>query len=238
MLRSSSTAFDRKLTQDRLVVGIGGQSGAGKTTIVNELRRFGSRVIDADTIGQGLLRKGSPESRKVVKEFGDGILTRGGQIDRKQLAEKAFASKAALKKLNAITHPAILERISAEIDRCRKGLVIVDAALLFTVGLDKKMDVAILVTAPERLKTRRLVGAGLTREEAVRRLKMQEPDSRVWRRADFVLENKGSLAELKRKSRALWNFFYSNRFKHVLPDNGRCRRSTGRGADGPPAVRR
>ena len=77
MLRSSSTAFDRKLTQDRLVVGIGGQSGAGKTTIVNELRRFGSRVIDADTIGQGLLRKGSPESRKVVKEFGDGILTRG-----------------------------------------------------------------------------------------------------------------------------------------------------------------
>ncbi|HDR00316.1 MAG TPA: dephospho-CoA kinase, partial [candidate division WOR-3 bacterium] len=124
-------------------------------------------------------------------------------------------------------------RISAELDRCRKGLVIVDAALLFTVGLDKKMDVAILVTAPERLKTRRLVETGLSREEAVRRLKLQEPDARVWRRADFVLENKGSLAELKRKSRALWNFFYSNRFKHVLPDNGRCRKSAGRGASRP-----
>ncbi|HDR00372.1 MAG TPA: dephospho-CoA kinase, partial [candidate division WOR-3 bacterium] len=109
MLRSSSTAFDRKLTQDRLVVGIGGQSGAGKTTIVNELRRFGSRVIDADAIGQALLRKGTPEYRKIVKAFGDGILARGGQIDRKQLADKAFASKTALKKLNAITHPAILE---------------------------------------------------------------------------------------------------------------------------------
>lgn len=223
---SSSTAFDRKLIQDRLVVGIGGQSGAGKTTIVNELRRFGSRVIDADLIGQSLLKKGTPEYGKIVKAFGAEILTRGGQIDRKRLAEKAFAGRAALKKLNAITHPAILERISTEVDRCRKGLVIVDAALLFTVGLDRKMDVSILVTAPERLKARRLIGAGLTREEASRRLKMQEPDAKVWRRADFVLENKGSLAELKRKSRALWNFFYSSRFKHVLPDNGRCRAGT------------
>lgn len=212
--------FDRKLYQDRLVVGIGGQSGAGKTTIVNELRRFGSKIIDADTIGQSMLRKNSPEYKKLVKTFGTSILNSDGQIDRRLLADKAFASQAALRKLNAVMHPAILQRICAELERSRKGLVIVDAALLFTVGLDKEMDVAILVTAPERLKVKRLVESGLSREEAVRRLKLQEPDTKVWRRADFVLENKGSLAELKRKSRALWNFFYSSRFQHVIPDNG------------------
>ena len=215
--------FDRKLYQDRLVVGIGGQSGAGKTTIVNELRRFGSKVIDADVIGQSLLKKDTPEYRKLAKTFGKDILDKDGEVDRKALSEKAFTSKAALKKLNDITHPAILERIRAELERCHKGLVIVDAALLFTVGLDKDMDVSILVSASERLKLRRLIESGLTRTEAARRLKMQEPDSKVWRRADFVLENKGSLAELKRKSRALWNFFYSNRCKQVIPENGRCR---------------
>lgn len=220
--------FDRKLNQDRLVVGIGGQSGAGKTTIVNELRRFGSKVIDADAIGQTLLKKDTPEYRKLVTTFGTGILGRGSQIDRKLLAEKAFSCQAALKKLNAIAHPAILERICAELARSRKGLVIVDAALLFTVGLDKEMDVAILVTAPERLKVKRLVNCGLSRDEAARRLKMQEPDTKVWRRADFVLENKGSLAELKRKSRALWNFFYSARFQNILPENGRCRKTAAR----------
>ena len=123
-------------------------------------------------------------------------------------------------------HPAIMERICTELERSRKGLVIVDAALLFTVGLDREMDVAILVTAPERLKVKRLIETGLAREEAVRRLKLQEPDAKVWRRADFVLENKGSLAELKRKSRALWNFFYSNRLQHVIPENGCDRTST------------
>ncbi|MFO7676439.1 MAG: dephospho-CoA kinase [bacterium] len=220
--------FDRKLNQERLVVGIGGQSGAGKTTIVSELRRFGSKVIDADTIGQSLLKKDAPEYRKLVKAFGAGIVSRGGQIDRRLLAEKAFASQTALRKLNAITHPAIMARICAELARTRKGLVIVDAALLFTVGLDKDMDVAILVTAPERLKVKRLVSAGLSREEAARRLKMQEPDAKVWRRADFVLENKGSLAELKRKARALWNFFYSARFQNILPENGHCRKTAGR----------
>jgi dephospho-CoA kinase len=206
--------FDRKLSQERLVVGIGGNTGAGKTSVISELKRYGAKIIDADQIGQTLLRRNTPEHKKLVKTFGKGILTKTGQVDRKALAAKAFKSKASLKKLNAIMHPGILARIHKDLERYKKGLVIVDAALLFTAGLDKVVDVAILVTAPERLKVKRLVDCGLTRDEAKQRLKLQDTDSKVWRRADFVLENKGSLAELKRKSRALWNFFYSARFQN------------------------
>ncbi len=206
--------FDRKLSQERLVVGIGGNTGAGKTSVISELKRYGAKIIDADQIGQTLLRRNMPEYKKLVKTFGKDILTKAGQIDRKALAAKAFKSKTSLKKLNAIMHPGILARIHKDLERYKKGLVIVDAALLFTVGLDKVVDVAILVTAPERLKVKRLVDCGLTRDEAKQRLKLQDVDSKVWRRADFVLENKGSLAELKRKSRALWNFFYSSRFQN------------------------
>lgn len=207
--------FDRKLSQERLVVGIGGNSGAGKTTVALELKRLGAQVIDADAIAGSVLRQGSQEYQNLVKAFGTGILTRSGQIDRKALAAKAFASKAQLKKLNDITHPAITARIRKELAEIRKGLIILDAALLFTVGLDKEVGVSILVTAPERLKLKRLIAAGLDKEEAKRRLELQEPDSKVWRRADFVLDNRGSLAELKRKTRALWNFFYSARFQNL-----------------------
>ncbi len=207
--------FDRRLSGDRLVVGIGGNTGSGKTTVANELKRYGARVIDADQLGWKLLRRNTTQYRKLVKMFGKDILTRGGQIDRKALAAKAFKSKASLKKLNAIVHPPLIERVRRDIAKYKKGLIILDAALLFTVGLDKEMDVAILVTAPERLKVKRLVEEGMDAKEAKRRLKLQQPDSKVWRRAGFVLENKGSLAELRRKSRALWNFFYSSRFQNL-----------------------
>jgi dephospho-CoA kinase len=205
--------FDRKLSQERLLVGIGGNMGAGKSTVAGELKRYGAKIIDADEMGWSVIAKGTDEYRKLVKTFGRGILTKTGNIDRRALGKLAFASKASLAKLSAIVHPALLKKVRAEIDRNRKGLVVVDAALLFTWGLDKEVDVAILVTAADRLKIKRLVDAGMNEEDLVARLKLQPPDSKIWQRADFVLENKGSFAELRRKCRALWNFFYSAKFQ-------------------------
>lgn len=207
--------FDRKLSQERLLVGIGGNIGSGKSTIANELRRYGAKVIDADQLGWSLLHRNTAEYRKLVAAFGRTILTKGGQVDRRALGRVAFASRTSLRKLNAIMHPPLIERVREEIARNKKGLVVVDAALLFQWGLHTEMDVSILVTAPDRLKVRRMVESGLTEEEARQRLALQEPDSKVWRKADFVLENKGSFAELRRKSRALWNFFYSARFQNI-----------------------
>lgn len=207
--------FDRKLFQERLLIGIGGNSGSGKTTVALELKRFGAKIIDADQLGWMVLRKGTAQYAKLVKAFGKEILAKDGSIDRRVLGELAFANKAALAKLNKIVHPAIIERVKRELEESRKGLVVLDAALLFTVGLDKLMDVSILITAPDRLKFKRLVDDGVPKEQVKARLVLQEPDAKVWRRADFVLENKGSLAELKRKTRALWNFFYSARFQKM-----------------------
>jgi dephospho-CoA kinase len=100
-----------------------------------------------------------------------------------------------------------------EIEKNKKGLVVVDAALLFNWGLDKEVDVSILVTASDRLKVKRMTDAGMPQDQVMARLKLQQPDSKVWQKADFVLENRGSFAELRRKCRALWNFFYSAKFQ-------------------------
>ena len=189
--------FDRKLSQERLLVGIGGNMGSGKSTVASELKRYGAKIIAADEMGWSVIAKGTSEYHRLVKTFGRAILTKAGNIDRRALGKLAFASKASLAKLNAIVHPALLERVRKEINRNRKGLVVVDAALLFVWGLDKEVDVAILVTAADRLKTKRLVDAGMKEEDVAARLKLQP----------------GSLAELRRKSRALWNFFYSAKFQ-------------------------
>ncbi len=205
--------FDRKLSQDRLLVGIGGNMGSGKSTVASELKRYGAKIIDADEMGWSILNKGTDEYHRLVKTFGRSILTKGGNIDRRALGKLAFASKASVAKLNAIVHPVLLERVRKEIDRNRKGLVVVDAALLFAWGMDKEVDVSILVTAADRLKTKRMTDAGMPEEDIEARLKLQSPDAKIWRKADFVLENRGSFAELRRKCRALWNFFYSAKFQ-------------------------
>lgn len=207
--------FDRQLVLPRLVVGIGGNMGSGKSTVAEELRRYGARVVDADQIARSLLRKGSPEYRKLVTAFGKEILDKKGQIDRKALGRRAFSSKTGLKKLNAIMHPPIIKRIEEEIARMKNGLLVVDAALLFACGLDKKVDVAILVTAPDGLRQKRMTKLGFSAEEVAQRLEVQGSDRKYWSKADFVLENKGSIAELKRKVRALWNFFYSSRVEEL-----------------------
>jgi len=213
--------FDRKLSQERLLVGIGGNMGAGKSTVATELKRYGAKVIDADEMGWSILAKGTEEYDRLVKAFGPGILTKNGNIDRRALGKLAFANQASLTKLNAIVHPVLLERVRKEIDRNCKGLVVVDAALLFAWGLHKEVDVAILVTTADRLKTQRLVDAGLREEDVKARLKLQPSDAKYWQRADFVLDNKGSFAELRRKCRALWNFFYSAKFQAFKVARGR-----------------
>lgn len=205
--------FDRKLSQDRLLVGIGGNMGTGKSTVAGELERYGAKLINADELGWLILNRGSEAYANLVKAFGRGILTKGGRIDRRALAEVAFRSRTNLNKLNKITHPALVERVRKEMARYKKGLVVVDAALLFYWGLDKEVGVSILVTAPERLKVKRMIQSGMKPEQVKARLKLQQPDSAVWRRADFVLDNRGSMAELRRKTRALWNFFYSAKFQ-------------------------
>uniref|UniRef100_A0A7C3UXK1 Dephospho-CoA kinase n=1 Tax=candidate division WOR-3 bacterium TaxID=2052148 RepID=A0A7C3UXK1_UNCW3 len=179
-------------------IGITGNIGAGKTTVGKIFQSFGASFFDADKIGHEILSHKNAKE-KLLKSFGKEILTRKGEIDRKKLAQKAFQSPQRQKIINRLTHPLIIKEI---IRRTKgKGVAVIEASLLFESSLAERMDYIIWVSAPRKLKLKR---AEKKYPDAEKRLLLQLKEGEGKRRADFVLENKGSLSLLKKKALLIW----------------------------------
>jgi dephospho-CoA kinase len=122
------------------------------------------------------------------------------------LGEIVFAHSKKLQTLNRIVHPPLLTKVRQEI-RKQKGLVILDAALLFNWGLEKEMDASILVSAPKRLKIERAPKAGMTRKVAEERMSRQLPERIMAKRTDFIIKNIGTQEDLRNQAEELWQLF-------------------------------
>lgn len=190
----------------RLVIGLGGNLGAGKTTLAKIFQKWGAKIIEADKIGWSLLKPTSPVYRKIIKTFGESILTRNRLVDRKRLANLVFAHPKRLSNLNRIIHPYLIAKIRAMI-RKSKGIVILDAALLFNWGLQKELDASILVCAPKKIKLKRVRKLGMSKKEAERRLSCQLNERAMAKKADFVIKNNSTKQALLRKAKLLWRLF-------------------------------
>ena len=160
-----------------LVIGIAGGVASGKSLVTRCFKHFGATVLDADQIGHEVLQQ-TPLIQQIVDHFGDGILC-DGQIDRSRLAHivfaKAPAGPSALKKLEAITHPAIGEQIMRKLKLARQDpdcqACVLDAPVMFKAGWDKLCDKMVFVDAPlgiriKRASTRGWDSAELTKREA------------------------------------------------------------------------
>jgi dephospho-CoA kinase len=172
-----------------LVIGIGGQAGSGKSLVARCLARHGGEIIAADKIGWNLLERGTPSARRVVEVFGPGILDPQGSIDRKKLGTIVFARRAAMTKLNRIVHPALLAELRRRAQAPGKPVRIIDAALLFSWGWQKKVDFSILVTATRKNKIARLMQSGLSRTQARCRIASQLPEEKMRKLSDCVIRN-------------------------------------------------
>ncbi len=193
-----------------MIVGLTGGIATGKSLVSSILRRLGAKVIDLDEIAREVVRPGLPAWREIVKAFGRGILKEDGEIDRKRLGEMVFNDHRLLKRLNEITHPRILEEARRRIERIRRSepraIVVVDAALLIESGYYREMDKVIVVYADEETQIRRLMERnGLTREEALKRIRAQMPMEEKISYADHVIYNTGSLEDLERETVKVFN---------------------------------
>lgn len=199
----------RKQQRDKRVIGLTGGVGTGKTTVAAMFRGGGAFIIDADRIAHAQLARGTPAYREIVRTFGKGILGRGGIVDRRRLGKLVFGEKRLREELNAILHPRIIRRIREKIARSRKRFVVVDAPLLFETGLEKSVDLVIVVTASRSAQIRRCEArTGLSREEILPRIAAQLPLKDKVRSADFIIDNNGTLSKTKEQvdsiRRNLW----------------------------------
>ncbi len=182
-----------------MVLGVTGGVGSGKSTVAARLAQRGARVLDADAIVHTLYGPG-PMARSLGERFGGGVLESDGSVSRTRLGALVFADPAARRALEEMVHPEVRARIEREIDTLREsgfaGIVVVDAALLVETTHPYPLDALLVVVAGEETRLARLEARGLPREEARRRMKAQATDDAKRARADVVVENDGTIAEL------------------------------------------
>lgn len=175
-----------------IIIGLTGQTGAGKTSVGKFLSENGCEVIDTDKIAREITEKGSPVLSVLAEVFGDDILT-DGELDRKLLASRAFSSRENTEKLNAVTHPEITKRVILRIeDAFKKGkkAAVIDAAALFESGEDKLCTFTAAVICPEEIRLRRIMKRdGITKEQAEVRIKAQHDEKYYIQKADMIIRN-------------------------------------------------
>jgi dephospho-CoA kinase len=197
---NTSQASSRKI-----IIGLTGSFGSGKTTVAALFKALGARIIDADSIAHELLKPGSRLYRRIKEVFGRDMLNKDSTINRAKLAEAVFNNKKRLAVLNTITHPAIISVISHKIKSCRRGIIILDAPLLLEAGLKRLVNAVIVVTLTRDRQIQRIRRKmPLTRSAIARRIASQMPLREKLRVADFIIDNNGTKGETKKQVKAIW----------------------------------
>jgi len=191
-----------------LVVGLTGGVCSGKSTVAAMFERLGAVVIDADRIAHELQAPGRPVFEAIVSAFGREVVGEDGRIDRRRLGAVVFGDPRARARLEDIVHPAIVEECERRIRQAETSgatVCLLDAALLIESGRHARFDMMILVEASEAVQLERLMARmGLTRDEAIQRIRSQMPLEEKRRYAGFVIENAGPLEETERQVKAVW----------------------------------
>jgi len=183
------------------VFGLTGNFGSGKSTAAGMFRRAGIPVIDADRISKKVMVPGECAYSRIVLEFGSGILLPDGRIDRKKLGEIVFADPSRRKRLEAITHPAILEVIKEYLEKLsRKGrrVAMVEAALIHETGMKDFFEAVICVRCDEETQLRRVMARdGISRSEALSRFRTQMNAEFKALESDHIIDNSRGLDETR-----------------------------------------
>ena len=190
------------------VIGLTGGIATGKTLVSETLRDLGATVINADLVGHEAYLPHTEAWQAVVDAFGSDILDPEGQIVRPRLGVIVFSDPAKLEQLNTIVHPRIYAMIGDRIEEFKTdgiGAVVVEAALLIEAGWTPLADEIWVITSPIEQVHSRLIGRGLSRDQARSRIESQMPQEERVTHADVVIVNDSGEGELQSAVKEQWD---------------------------------
>ena len=188
-----------------LRIGLTGGIGSGKSTVAGLLAARGARVVDADRIAREVVEPGTPGLDAVVAAFGRDVLTAEGALDRPALAAVVFADPDARRRLDGIVHPLVRARAAELVAAAPPDAVVVqDVPLLVETGQASSYDLVLVVEADLATRVERLVGRGLSEDDARARIASQATDEQRRAVADVVLDNSGTVEDLEAQVERFW----------------------------------
>ena len=190
------------------VIGVTGGVGTGKSTVTRMLGELGAATIDADQLAHQVILPGGPAYAGLVAAFGQTILQADGSVDRRRLAQLAFASQDATRRLNNIVHPPVIELIRArvaELAAAGRQVAVLDVPLLYESGLDQSCDEVWVVKAWPSVRRRRLLARnGPAADQMIEREAWQMPMAAKLARADVVIDTSRGFARTRAQVQARW----------------------------------
>jgi dephospho-CoA kinase len=182
------------------VIGLTGGIASGKSTVSSLLRQLGAIVIDADVVARQVVEPDQPAWKEIVAAFGPGVLNEDRTLNRPVLGARVFNQPELLAVLNHITHPRVIERFQQQLkeieEQFPEAVVVLDVPLLFEANMDKLADEIWVVWVSEDIQLDRLMARdGMSREEALKRIKAQMALAEKARRADRIIDNSRNLED-------------------------------------------
>jgi dephospho-CoA kinase len=192
-----------------ITVGLTGGIASGKSLVADMLKGLGAYIIDSDSIARDVVKPGCEGWHGVVQEFGQQILTATGEIDREKLGNIIFSHEGSRQTLNALLHPPILLILKQQITAIGKqdpqALVVAVVPLLIECGLQNDFDAVIVVWAPEDMQAQRLMRRnGLTREDALQRIRAQMLCDEKRNFATYIIDNDRDIAHTEQQVREIY----------------------------------
>lgn len=191
------------------LIGLTGNIASGKSAVASMLAERGAVIIDADVQAREAVTKGSPALEAIVAKWGEGVLDAAGNLDRPALRHIVFENQSDLDELNEIVHPEVVRMRKQETEEARiRGdrFVVSVIPLLFERHLAEEFDAIVLVDAPRTVRLERIArDRGIDETEAMKMIAAQMPADLKRARADYVIENSGTLEELEAEVDRVWD---------------------------------
>jgi dephospho-CoA kinase len=190
------------------IIGLTGNIASGKSAVADLLAKKGATIIDADELARDAVTPGSPALQSIVARWGPSVLSTDGTLDRAALRKTVFNNRSELDALNEIVHPEVMRLRAAEVEAARmrgERLIVAVIPLLFERHLADEFDFIVLVDAPRDVRLERIVrDRGLEEAEAMDMIASQMPAELKRARANWVIENSGSMEDLASEVDRLW----------------------------------